>query len=58
MWYSLFAKNLIFGKKKVQSALCICISMDSTEGWKIIEKNSMKFQKTKLEFATHLQLFT
>ena len=59
IWYYIFARNLIFGEKKIQSALDICISMDSIKGWKIFgEKNSMKFQKTQLEFATHLQLFT
>jgi len=29
------ARNLIFGEKKIQSTLCICISMDSIEAWKI-----------------------
>ena len=53
------ARNLIFAEKKIQLTLHICISMDSIEGWKIFgKKNFMKFQKTQLEFASHLQLFT
>ena len=55
----IFARNLTFGEEKIQSALHIFISMDSIEGWKIFEKKKyMKFQRTKLEFATYLQLFT
>ena len=35
IWYYIFARNLIFGEKKIQSTLCICISMDSIKAWKI-----------------------
>ena len=31
IWYYIFARNLIFGEKKIQSTLRICISMDSIE---------------------------
>ena len=34
----IFARNLIFAEKKMQSTLHICISMDSIEGWKIFGK--------------------
>ena len=35
IWYYIFARNLIFGEKKIQSTLRICISMDSIKAWKI-----------------------
>ena len=35
IWCYLFARNLPFGEKKIESTLCICISMDSIEAWKI-----------------------
>ena len=58
IWYYIFVRNLIYGEKKIQSALHICISMDPTEGWKIFEKKiPWNSKKTTLEFATHLQLF-
>ena len=42
----IFARNLIFGEKKIQSTLHICISMDSIEGWKIFgKKNSWNSKK-------------
>ena len=34
----IFARNLIFGEKKIQSTLHIWISMDSIKGWKMFGK--------------------
>ena len=41
----IFARNLILGEKKIQSALHICISMDSIEGWKIFGKKIHEIPK-------------
>ena len=42
----IFARNLIFAEKKMQSTPHICISMDSIEGWKIFgKKNSWNSKK-------------
>ena len=45
IWYYIFARNLIFGEKKVQSTLPICISMDSTEAWKILGEKITWYSK-------------
>ena len=46
-------RNLIFGEKKVQSALCICISMNSTKGWKIFEKKKILWSSRKQTWIFH-----
>ena len=42
IWYYIFDRNLIFGEKKIQSTLHICISMDSIEGRKIFGKKKFR----------------
>ena len=54
------ARNLIFREKKIQLALQYLYihGIHPKNGKYLEKKNSMKFQKAKLEFATRLQLFT
>ena len=47
IWYYIFDRNLIFGEKKIQSALHIWISMDSIEGWKIVGKKKIPWNSKK-----------